>query len=232
LIFYVSCHNILFIGYRDDVVEKWYSYNPGIISRFPFEVMFEDFNESELRTIFLDNVRKMDWQLERCTPHYDSQLAATEIIPSVDVGIVAARRLYRCANRKGFGNARAVRVMIEQAQRAASMRQKQEQLTDRNFSSTHNCTMTLIDVIGPRIDITRSPLVAELMSMTGLNDVKKAVMGLLQMSVENYESELRGEAVLDISLHRMFLGNPGKMSTYLMKRIYVKYINIGFMGDI
>jgi hypothetical protein len=222
----------LFTGYRDDVVEKWCSYNPGIISRFPFEVMFEDFNESELRTIFLDNVRKMNWQLERYTPHYDSQLASTEIIPPVDVATVAARRLYRCANTKGFGNARAVRVMVEKAQRTASKRQKQEQLTGRAISSTHNCTITLIDVIGPRIDITRSPLVAELMSMTGLNDVKKAVMGLLQMSVENYRSELRGEAVLDISLHRMFLGNPGEMYTHLMKSIYVKYINIGFMRDI
>jgi hypothetical protein len=212
----------LYIGYRDDVVEKWCSYNPGIMSRFPFEVTFEDFNESELRTIFLNNVRSMHWQLERYAPHNDAQLASTEAVPPVDVATVAARRLYRCANRKGFGNARAVRVMVEQAQRAASKRQKQEQLTGQALFSTHGITMTLIDVIGPRIDITRSPLVAELMSMTGLNDVKKAVMGLLQMSVENYQSELRGEAVLDISLHRMFLGNPGKIYTH--EGIYVKYI--------
>lgn len=219
-LFYKPCCNFLFKGYRDDVVEKWCSYNPGIVSRFPFEVMFEDFNEGELRTIFLNNVRSMHWQLERYAPHNDAQSA--EVIPPVDVATVAARRLYRCANRKGFGNARAVRVMVEQAQRAASKRQKQEQLTGQALSSTHGITMTLIDVIGPRIDIVRSPLVAELMSMTGLNDVKKAVKGLLQMSVENYQSELRGEAVLDISLHRMFLGNPGKMYTHLTEGLYVK----------
>jgi hypothetical protein len=47
------------------------------------------------------------------------------------------------------------------------------------------------------------------MSMIGLEDVKNAVLSLLQISKENYQSELRGEGVLEICLHRIFIGNPG-----------------------
>jgi hypothetical protein len=213
---------VIVAGYRDDVYEKWLSSNPGLISRFPREVVFEDFNEGELRTIFQGQVRSYGWTLQRYTPPNLPDTADIDDIAdtalsglSVDVSVVAARRLSRSAGRKGFANARSVRVMVEMALRVASRRQQREQTEHESLPlpDAHATTLTLPDVIGSPVDATSSALVLELMSMTGLADVKRAVLGLVQIAKENYKSELRGEAVLDISLHRMFVGNPGTGKT-------------------
>ena len=196
---------VIVAGYKDDVQEKWIASNPGLSSRFPFTVTFEDFNAKELREIFLGMVAKDKWQIEPFT-NDNGQL--------VDVALVAARRLSRGANSKGFSNARSVRVMKEAAMRNASSRQMLEKKAagrDRTkLSQNHSSTLTLPDVLGAPIDPSSHPLIQELLAMTGLDDVKRSVLGLLEMAKENYRSELRGEGVLEIALHRMFLGNPGK----------------------
>lgn len=62
---------VIVAGYRDDVMEKWVSYNPGISSRFPFEVTFEDFNTEELYSIILRVVRESKWEIQQYYPPND-----------------------------------------------------------------------------------------------------------------------------------------------------------------
>jgi len=87
--------SIFFAGYKDDIEEKLYSFNPGMKSRFR-DLIFEDFTQPELKEIWLEIAQKHSWRLE---PH---------------VAEVASRRIARRRGVKGFANARDVRNLFEE----------------------------------------------------------------------------------------------------------------------
>lgn len=76
-------------------------------------------------------------------------------------------------------------------------------------SEAEHRTLMKIDVIGDEPNLEASPLLRELDSMVGLEKVKVAVHGLMELQKQNYQREMRGEYPEVISLHRVFFGNPG-----------------------
>jgi Cdc6-like AAA superfamily ATPase len=103
---------IIFVGYNKDM-ESFFEHNPGLASRIPYTLQFDDFDDAELWTILSKRIIKK----------YSGKMV-------VDGGMdglymrVAIRRLGRGRNSRGFGNARAVEILLanisaRQAERVA-----------------------------------------------------------------------------------------------------------------
>jgi replication-associated recombination protein RarA len=178
--------SVVLAGYEDEFQKKFFAYNDGLKSRFK-ELMFDDFDENELGRIWTGMRKERHWE--------------------EDDGVcsVAVKRMVKMSDRKGFGNAREVRKRLEAATQTAMTR-----LGDRLSNETMR--LEIEDVIGkdPRLESEKLlQVIDELESKIGWSRVKKTVGELLELCSTNYQRELLGKKPFDISLNRLFLGNPG-----------------------
>jgi len=183
--------SIILAGYRQDVEQKLFAYNIGMPRRF-IDVSFDDFDYDQLHQIFCSNLTRTGWTAEP------------------KVARVAARRVARGIGSKSFGNAGDVRKLFN----AALERAKQDY-----FSAEAGAPriMTVEHVIGKRPSVKASPqlrtALAELHGKTGLASIKEEINGLIALTQNNYDKELRGEDIDAVPLNRLFLGNPGTGKT-------------------
>lgn len=152
-------------------------------SRFQ-EIVFEDFDEDELKTI---------WQ---------SQLSGKEWNADPAIGKLVAYELSKAANRKGFGNARAVRKLIETA--------TNRRMSCDDFDTSH-MELRIEDVVGE--DPLNNPkvkrILGEFNGMTGWTSVKQSVVEFVSVCSKNYQLRLQCKPSCPVILNRLFLGNPG-----------------------
>jgi DNA polymerase III delta prime subunit len=219
---------VIVAGYEDDIRNKWLASNEGLRSRFPRDVTFDDFSEDELRSVFMGVVRGKGWKLERVPRPAGGgggSAGAAAAPPRVDLATIAARRLAKRAGRKGFGNARAVRVMVEQAISRANSRIMSARAAapprapDAPPAPPDDAlvTLTRADVLGAPVDARSSPAMQELARLPGLGAVKASLEGLIALVRSNFDLEMAGRPPLEVSLHRLFLGNPGTGKTSVAK---------------
>jgi len=146
---------VIIAGYKEDVREKFFASNQGLPSRFPREVLFADFNEVDFRRLVLSTVSSKRWKLDQGpTPDVSGRRPAPT---GVDTASIAARRLARGAGSKGFGNARACRILIEQAITRANDRLQQRSHRGEKPSDDEIVTLLRADILGERIDLTITP---------------------------------------------------------------------------
>ena len=77
-------------------------------------------------------------------------------------------------------------------------------LTDYDYR-----VITRGDSIGERPHIEDFPEIIELKAMVGLRLVKESIYNIINLALQNYDAEMRGDPIQEISLHRVFLGSPG-----------------------
>lgn len=191
-------------GYRKQM-EAFFAHNPGLPSRIPIEMEFQDYTDDELQRIFCHNI--------------DSKYKGSMQIEGGMSGLyvrIVARRIGRGRGRDGFGNAREVQNRISQiterqAKRLRNQR-KAGKLPDDNF-------LTKEDLIGPEPAsvLKRNDAWAQLQKMIGLASVKQSVQSLIDSIVFNYQRELEEKPLVQYSLNRCFIGSPGTGKTTVAK---------------
>jgi replication-associated recombination protein RarA len=180
--------SVVLAGYEDEFQKKFFAYNEGLKSRFK-ELIFDDFDENELGRIWTGMRNERLWEEED------------------GVCSVVVKRMVKVSGRKGFGNAREVRKRLEVATQTAMVR-----LGDKLSNETMR--LEIEDVIGkdPRLESEKLlQVIGELENKIGWSRVKTTVGELMELCSTNYRRELLGKKPFDISLNRLFLGNPGTL---------------------
>ena len=194
--------SFILAGYKEDI-NNILGYNQGFRGRFPKQLEFEfnDYSEIELTKILCSMVKEKSLRF------------ASKRESGVPIARVLARRLYKNANKNGFGNAREVEKLLDSMLQNLDARLIRMKLAGISLSDSDYRIITRADSIGERPHLEDFPEIIELKSLIGLKQVKESIFNIMNLALQNYDAELRGEPVQEISFHRVFLGSPGTGKT-------------------
>ena len=204
---------VIVAGYSEPM-EKFIRSNPGLKSRFNRFVHFDDFAPEELFEIFQSLCKKNA---------YTTDEKASEIIKE---------HLAALSKSAGddFANARTVRnffetVIAKQATRISS---------EKDPSTEMLSTITEADVAwcSDAASATESleDVLAELNSLIGLGMVKDEIADLVHVVEHQQRRKAQGLRVPSMSLHLVFMGNPGTGKTTVARYIARLYKSLGLLS--
>ncbi|KAJ2919476.1 hypothetical protein MD484_g928, partial [Candolleomyces efflorescens] len=193
---------IVFIvaGYSKEM-ETFFEHNPGLQSRVPYKIKFDDYSDEELMDMFENLV----------VSTYKYQMQVEDGYRGLYTR-VAIRRLGRRRSAPGFGNARDLQILFAKVRERQATRLNEER---RDGKQPNDFLLTREDLIGPdpSIAIKKSKAWDKLQNMIGLKSVKESVSNIVDSIQENYQRELDEVKPLEFSLNRVFLGPPGTGKT-------------------
>lgn len=204
---------VILAGY-DKEMDNFLSQNPGMKSRIPNKIHFDNYTPDELYQIFIKCIEDSGMFL-----HPDAEDAAKDLL----------------ASRSGmpdFGNARGVEnVFIE----VVRNHQKRLASLDEEYISTNDIKIINVDdlMTGPDLGQKRESIQEwydELDSLTGLASVKEQIKQMAAKVRVNQIRKERGIPTQSIpSLHLVFKGNAGTGKTTVARLIGHIYKGLGVL---
>ncbi|KAI1743914.1 P-loop containing nucleoside triphosphate hydrolase protein [Xylaria scruposa] len=192
----------VFAGHQSGM-ETIYEHNTSLRGHIRYTFKLQGYDESEI-------LQMLCAQIKRISSHMQVSIYQQRPQDPAFLLRVVARRIIRADGVEGFGNAWAVGSTV------AKIKSRFLRRLSKGCDST--CSdpylLTEDDILGPgHVGKFESKSLDKLEGMIGLKEVKDAVRSMVKEVLLNRTRELKGDPLLQTSLNKVFLGNPGTGKT-------------------